>query len=146
MQDTAARDRPEAGQRGVVALLGELGGAGLDLAHNTAKLAASEAPVVLRRLALRAGVFIGAVVFTAMGLVLVLGAGAMLLAQSTAIPMWAALALIGGVAGGVGVLVAMRMLRRLCSQDLAFPATMAEFQADVEALRRRPRATSDDGL
>jgi uncharacterized membrane protein YqjE len=122
---------------GVTALLGDLAGAALDIAHNTVQLVACESRLVVRRLAMRAGVFIVGLVFAAMGLLLVLVGGALLLAQAADLPPWAAIALVGVVVLAAGAIAAKSALHKLGEPDIAFPGTLAEFKKDVEALRRR---------
>jgi hypothetical protein len=125
-------------------LAGDLTGAGLDLAHNTIQMAAAEARVVIRRLAVRVALFIVSLVFACLGLLLLLGGGALLLQQSTGMPYWLAMAIVGAAALGVGGFVAVRAMRHLDDPDLLFPATLAEFKLDVQALHgaRRRRAAA----
>jgi hypothetical protein len=42
-----------------------------------------------------------------------------------------------------GAFFAVRAVRRLGERDLAFPATLAEFEADIEVLRGRRGETGD---
>lgn len=139
MDDDGGGDVGTAQAPGVTAILGDLAGAALDIAHNTVQLVACESRVVVRRLAMRAGVFIVGMVFATMGLLLVLVGGALLVSQAAAIPAWLAIAMVGVLVLAVGALVARRALHRLGDADIAFPGTLAEFKADVEALRRTHR-------
>jgi uncharacterized membrane protein YqjE len=128
--------RPDgADRRGILALVRELIGAALELAHNTARLAACEARVVLRRLAARLAVFVVSLVVAAAGLLVVLAGAALLLEGLTGIPLWLSLVLVGGVVVVAGVVGAAWAVRRLGDRDLAFPGTLAEIDSDVESLK-----------
>jgi uncharacterized membrane protein YqjE len=137
-EETLATPRP-----GVMSLLGDLAGAAVDLAQNTVELAACEARVVVRRLAVRAGFFFVGLVCACLGLLLVLGGAALLLVEA-GLPAWAAFMIVGVVVVALGAVTAVRAVKLLGDRDLAFPATLAEFRTDVETLRRsRIRATTE---
>ena len=120
---------------GAVAAFGELAGAALDLVHNTVRLAACEARMVLRRLAMRLGFFILFLVIGSLGLLLVLGGLALLLQSATSMPQWLAFVIVGAVTSLCGAIAARRAIGSLSEADLAFPGLLEEFGADVEALR-----------
>jgi hypothetical protein len=122
-------------RRGVVALVRDLLGAVLELAHNTARLAACEARVVVRRFAVRLAAFVVSLVVAAVGLLLALAGAAILLERVTGMPLWLSLVLVGAVVAAAGAVGAAWALRRLADPDLAFPGTLAEIGADVESLR-----------
>jgi hypothetical protein len=136
--DVATEERP-----GLVGSLGELAGAALDLAHNTAQMVACESRVVVRRLALRAGTFFVSLVFAAMGLLLVMSGLALLLASVAGLPVWAAILFVGAVSLTVGGLVARRALRRLGDPDIAFPETLEQFRADFDVISRARRKSGE---
>jgi uncharacterized membrane protein YqjE len=116
-------------------LLRALVDAGVDLAHNTARMAASEAHVVLFRLGTRLALFAAGLMVATVGLLLCLVAAALAVAQLTGVDRTLAFAAVGSVTLAGGAVFAIRAIRRLGEPDLAFPATLAELQADVEMLR-----------
>jgi hypothetical protein len=126
---------PGADRRGVPALLRALADSGMDLAHGAARMAASEGRIVLHRLTVRAGLLLAGLLAASTGLLLCLGGASILLARASGMEIWLALVLVGAVAAAAGTAVALHAVRRLGDPDLAFPATLAEFEADVEALR-----------
>jgi hypothetical protein len=119
----------------VTALLRVLLDSGLDLVHNTARMAASEGRVVLHRTAVRLGFFFAGLVVAAMGLLLVLGGASVVLARVAGMELWLALVLVGAATLAAGAAFAARAMDRLGEPDLAFPATLAEIEADIAALR-----------
>jgi hypothetical protein len=128
--------RPEgADQRGIFALLRALADSGMDLAHNTARMAACEGRIVLHRVAVRLALFAAGLLVAASGLLLVLVAAALALARVAGIDAPLAFFIVGAVALAAGAAFAVRAMRRLSAPDLAFPATLAELTADVDALR-----------
>lgn len=144
MQRTETSHPVGAEQRGLFALLRALVDSGVDLALNTAQMAASEGRVVLQRAAVRMGMFVAGLFVAAMGLALVLVGLALVLARYGGMDMWLALVLVGVVTLAAGAAFAARAMRRLGDPDLAFPATLAEFNADIEMLRSG-RDESDRG-
>ncbi len=132
-----------AGRRGVLALLRVLLDSGLDLVHNTARMAASEGRVVLHRLAVRLGFFFAGLVVAAMGLLLALGGAAVVLARATGMQLWLALVLVGVATAAAGAAFAVRAMERLGEPDLGFPATLAEFETDIAAMRSGGDADDD---
>lgn len=126
-------------ERGLFRLLGDLAGAGADLAQNTAHLAACEARVIVRRLVARVGLFFGFLVLAVTGLVVLLVGVAVFLHEVAGLPAWLGFVIVGIVAMGAGALVALRMLKKLGDRDLAFPATFAELRKDMDALGARKR-------
>lgn len=129
----------------MIALLRALAGSGADLAHSTARMAASEARIVLHRATRRAGLFLAGLLVAAAGLLLALAGAALLLARSAGMEEWLAFLLVGTAALAVGAAFAFRAARLLSAPDLAFPATLAEFQADVERLRGGNGAAGEEG-
>jgi uncharacterized membrane protein YqjE len=129
---------------GLFDALGELSGAGVDLAHNTVRLAACEARVIVRKLAMRVGLFFGFLVVATVGLLLMLQGVASLL-EMAGLPAWGAYLLVGAVTLGAGALLAVRMLKKLGDKDLAFPGTLAELDIDREYLGRRHRNELGEG-
>jgi uncharacterized membrane protein YqjE len=121
-------------ERGFFAQLHDLSVASADLAHNTARLAACEARVILRRVVARVGIFMAGLLVAAAGLMLVLGGVAAAL-ESAGLPRWAAFLVVGAVTMGAGAVCALRSLRRLGDRDLAFDRTLAELSADIDRLR-----------
>jgi len=124
-------------QRGVFALLRALADSSVDLAHNTAKMAASESRVILHRFAIRLGLFVAALLVSAVGLLLALIGAARLLAGVAGVDERLGFVVVGAVTLAAGAVFAVRAVRRLGERDLAFPATLAEFEADIEVLRGR---------
>lgn len=123
---------------GLFDALGDLTGAGMDLAHNTVRLAACEARLIVRKLAVRVGLFFGFLVLATVGLLLMLLGAASGLEAGAGMPAWAAYLLVGGVTVAAGALLAVRMLKKLGDKDLAFPGTLAELEIDRDFLGRRP--------
>jgi hypothetical protein len=124
---------------------GELAGAGLELVHNTAELAASEARVIVRRLVVRVSLLLSLLVIASTGLLLVLGGAAFLLVEVAQWPRWAAFGLVGLVTMAGAGFFALRAVKQLGNADLAFPRTLAEIKKDVEAFgaTRRPVRVPD---
>jgi hypothetical protein len=143
MQRTGTSHPAGADRRGVFALLRALVDSGLDLAHNTARMAASEGRLVLHRLAARLGLFVAGLLVAATGFLLGLVGAALVLARATGMDEWLAFVLVGAVTSAAGALLAVRAMRRLSEPDLAFPATLAEFEADVRTLRDGNRGAAD---
>lgn len=108
----------------------------MDLAHNTAQMAASEGRIVLHRLSVRFGLFVAGLCVAAIGLLLTLVGGAVVLARLAGVDEWLAFVVVGIVTLAAGAAFAVRAMRRLDAPDLAFEATLAEFKADIEMLRR----------
>ncbi len=135
MQRNGSVPKAGADRRGLFALIRALADSGLDLAHGAVRMAASEGRIVLRRLAARLGLLLGGLLVAASGLVLLLGGLALLLARISGMEPWLALAIVGAATLGAGAVLAAGALRRLSEPDLAFPATLAELQADVDTLR-----------
>ncbi len=134
-------------QRGIFALLRALVDSGVDLAHNTAQMAASEGRVVLQRVTVRFGLFIAGLFVAAIGLLLGLVGASLILARLAGIEEWLAFLIVGAVTFATGAIFAVRSMRRLSAPDLAFPATLAEFRADIETMRSGRDGTggTDDG-
>lgn len=132
-----SRPRADAEQRGLLTLLRALADSGIDLAHNTARMAASEAQIILRRLMVRFGLFIGGLLLAAVGLLISLVGAALVLAEATGLPEWLAYLLVGVVVGIAGAFLAARGFGKLGDPDLGFPATLAEFELDVKTLRSK---------
>jgi hypothetical protein len=122
-------------RRGVLALLRALVDSGADLARNTVRMAASEGRVVLHRAAMRLSLILVGLLVAAAGLLLVLVGAALALIRLAGVNDWLAFLAVGAVALAAGAAFAARALRRLTGPGLAFPATLAELKADVEALR-----------
>jgi hypothetical protein len=57
---------------------------------------------------------------------------------------WLAFLVMGALTLTAGAMYSVRAMRRLSAPDLAFPATLAEFDADVEMLRSR-RGDTEEG-
>ena len=131
-------------QRGFFALLRDLIDSGVDLAHNTAQMAASEARIVLHRVMVRLGLFVAGLFVAAMGLLLVLVAASLVLARLTGMEPWAAFLIVGVVTLAAGALFAYRAMQRLSHADLAFPATLAEFKTDIEMMRAGRGESADE--
>jgi membrane protein implicated in regulation of membrane protease activity len=129
----------------VLALIRALADSGVDLAHGTARMAASEGRIVLHRLTVRAGLLLAGLLAASTGLLLCLGGAALLLASASGMETWLALVLVGVLAASAGTAAALRAIRRLGEPDLAFPATLAELEADVEALRGGVAGDGDGG-
>lgn len=144
MQRTESSHLAGAEQRGIVALLRALADSGVDLAHNTARMAASEGRMVLQRAVLRLAMLVAALLVAAAGLTLGLFGASLLLARLTGMGEWLALMIVGAATLAAGVAAALRATRRLSAPDLAFPATLAEFNADVEMLRGSRRASEGE--
>jgi len=134
---TAEEKSPAVRSPGLFGLIGDLAGAGVELVHNTAELAACESRMIVRKLAVRIGLFIGFLVLAAAGLLLALGGFALLLGESGAIPTWLAFVLIGVATAAVAAILARRMIRKLGDRDLAFPGTLSELKVDIETFGRR---------
>jgi hypothetical protein len=132
-----SRPRADAERRGLFTLLRALAESGIDLAHNTARMAASEARIILRRLVVRTGLFIGGLMLAAVGLLISLLGAALILAEVTGWPPWLAHVIVGVVVCFAGAILAARGLGSLGDPDLGFPATLAEFELDVQTLRSR---------
>ena len=98
-------------------------------------MAASEGRVVMQRVMVRLGLFVAGLFVAAMGLLLGLVGAALALARTTGMDEGLAFALVGAVTLAGGAVFAVRAMRRLSEPDLAFPATLAEFKADIETLR-----------
>jgi hypothetical protein len=139
VQGNGAARETGADRRGVLALIRALADSGLDLLHNTARMAASEGRVVLHRLTVRLGILLAGLLVAAAGLLLALVGAALLLTRLSGVDDWLAFVLVGGAALAAGALLAVRAMARLSEPDLAFPATLEEFRADVEALRGEGR-------
>jgi drug/metabolite transporter (DMT)-like permease len=122
-------------QRGILALLRALADSGVDLAHNAVRMAASEGRVVLHRVVVRLALLLAALLVAAAGLILLLAGASLGLVRFTGLEQWVAFSVVGIVAVAAGSMFAFRAIRRLSEPDLAFPATLAEFRADVDALR-----------
>jgi len=120
----------------VFALIRAMADSGLDLVHGTARMAASEGRIVLHRLTVRLGLFLAGLLVAATGLLLGLVGGSILLSRLAGIDQATVFVLAGIATLAAGAIVAVRASRRLGDPDLAFPATLAEFQADLEAFRR----------
>jgi hypothetical protein len=132
------------GQRGLFALLREFADSSVDLAHNTAQMAASEWRVILHRFAIRLGLFVAALLVAAVGLLLVLVGAAHLLASVAGVDQWLGFVVVGAVTLATGAAFAVPVMRRLGERDLAFQATLAEFAEDIDVLRGRRGETEDD--
>lgn len=137
MTPDKSRFRPDAERRGLFTLLRVLAESGIDLAHNTARMAASEARIILWRLVVRMGLFVGGLLLAAVGLLVSLIGAALLLAEATGMPQWLAYVIVGVVIGIAGAVLAGRGMRQLDNPDLGFPATLAEFELDVQTLRSK---------
>lgn len=138
-------DPAGAEQRGLFALLRALADSGLDLARNTARMAASEARIVLQRVVLRLCLLIAAVFISATGLLLVLVGGALVLAEQAGIEPWVAFVAVGALTVAVGAALVARAIAKLSAPDLAFPETLGEIEADLAMLRERgPSAGQPD--
>ena len=124
-----------ADQRGIFALVRALGDSGVDLAYNTLQMAASEGRIVLQRAAVRLGLLVAGLFVAAMGLLLALVGAALVLTHLAGVDAWLAFVLVGVVTLAAGTAFALRGMRRLSDPDLAFPATLSEFEADVAMLR-----------
>lgn len=135
-------DSPGVAERGFVDSVRGLVGAGLALASNTARLAACEARVVVRRAAVRVIALAASVIVAALGALLLLGGVAALAAEGLGLPLWAGLLAIGAVVTAAGAYVAWRAYRALGSVDLGFHGTLAEIEADAASLRARRGAGS----
>jgi hypothetical protein len=98
-------------------------------------MAASEGRVVLHRLVVRLAAFVAGLFVAAMGLLLVLLGAALLLARVASIEPWLACVLVGAATAAAGAFFAARAMRRVSEADVAFPATLAEFEADAAMLR-----------
>ncbi len=122
-------------QRGFFAMIRALSDAAADLARNTAQMAASEARIVVRRIALRISVVLAGLFVASMGLLLVLFGAALFLARALQIDDAPAFAIVGGVTLIAGALFAYLASRRLDDPDLSFQATLAELKADLDAMR-----------
>lgn len=125
------------GQRNLIALLGDLAGAGVDIAQNTLHLAACEGRVILRRLVARLGLFFAFLIVATTGLLLILVGVALFLEHVTTLPAWLAFLIVGVTALAGGGFMAWRMIRLLGNRDLAFPATFSELQKDLDLIRGR---------
>lgn len=143
MNRTATARPARADQRGVFSLLRALADSAVDLAHNTVRMAASEGRIVLQRICARLGVLVAGLLIAATGLLLGLAGGAIVLARLAGIEQWMAFVLVGVVTLVAGAAIAARALQRLADSDLAFPATLAEFDADVTAFRS-PRSAPEE--
>ena len=132
-------------QRGFLALLRALVDSGVDLAHNTARMAASEGRVVMQRVIVRLGIFVAALFVAAMGFLRALLGAALVLARIAGVDEWVALVAVGLVALAAGAALALRAVRLLGAPDLAFPATLAEFNTDIEMLRSGRAARDGEG-
>lgn len=126
-------------QRGFLALLRGLADAGVDIAHNTARMAASEGRIVLHRITVRLGLIVTGLLVATTGLLLTLAGASLALARSAGWETWEALVVVGAATIVAGAAFAVRMVGRLSDPDIAFPATLAEFAADADALRRGAR-------
>lgn len=135
MPNTQTARQSGAEQRGFFALLRALADSGLDLAHNTARMAASEGRMVLHRVTARLCLLLAGMLFGAIGLLLALAGGALGLARLAGMDPWLALSIVGVATLAIGAFVTMRAIRRLDAPDLGFQATLAEFEADMQALR-----------
>jgi putative superfamily III holin-X len=143
--EAGSTDEPAATDpRGLFALLGALADSGADLAHNTAKMAASEGRIVLHRVSVRLGLFVAGAFVAAVGLLLVLAGVTLVLARVCGAEPWLAFVVMGAVTLTAGAVFSLRAMRRLSAPDLAFPATLAEFDADIRSLRRRSDGTAGD--
>ena len=120
----------------MLAQIRALADSGLDLAHSTARMAASEGRMVLHRLTVRVGLFLAGLLVAAAGLLLVLVGGSILLSRLAGIDQELVFVLVGVATLAAGAIVAVRASRRIGDPDIAFPATLAEFQADLETFRR----------
>ncbi len=132
-----------ADRRGVFALLRALADSGLDLVHGTARMAASEGRIVLHRVAVRLGFLVAGLLVAAVGLLLGLVGVALVLARVAGLDDWQAFLAVGVVTLAIGAVFAARAMRRLGGPDLAFPATLAELEADIEVLRNGPGDAGD---
>jgi hypothetical protein len=130
------REVSEEERLGIVDAAGELAGAAIELVHNTAELAACESRVIVRRLAVRAGLFFGALLLATSGVLLMLEGAASYVGEVGAMPKWLAFVLTGFATTVVGALAARWMIRKLGDRDLAFPGTLAEIKSDVESFKR----------
>jgi hypothetical protein len=119
---------------------GELAGAGLELVHNTAELAASEARIIVRSLVVRVSILLSLLIIASTGILLVLGALALVLHEVAGWPAWAAFGAVGVMTIAAAGFFAMRAVKKLGDADLAFPRTLAEIAKDVETFggKRRP--------
>lgn len=144
MQRTETTPQAGADRRGILALLRALADSGVDLAHNTAQMAASEGRVVLHRVTVRLGLFLAGLFVAAAGLLLGLVGAALLLARLADMDQWLAFVVMGAVTLAAGAAFAIRAMRRLSEPDLAFPATLAEFKADIETMRRGRGETGEE--
>lgn len=135
MQQTKTTHVAGPERRGLLALLRALVDSGVDLAHNTAQMAASESRIVLHRAMVRLGLFVAALFVATMGLLLALVGVALLLVRVSGVQPWIAFVLVGVATSAAGTAWAVRAMRRFSEPDLAFPATLAEFKADIEMLR-----------
>jgi hypothetical protein len=125
-------------------LLRALVDSGVDLAHNTLRMAASEAGVLVHRVSVRLGLFVAGLMVAAVGLLLCLVGAALVLGRVTGMDRSLAFAAVGSITLAAGTAFAVRAMRRLGEPDLAFPATLAEFQADVEMLRSGRDGSADE--
>ncbi len=118
-------------------LVGNLFQAALALVRSAARMFGFELREVTRRIGRRVALFAVSSILAAAGLLLLLGAVALLAEQLLHVPLWAALAVVGAATAALGA-VGMRVaLRRLGDADLAFPGTVAEIDKDIDALARR---------
>jgi len=90
---------------------------------------------VLHRAMTRLGLFVAALFVATMGLLLALVGVALLLVRVSGMDPWIAFVLVGVVTSAAGAAFTVRAMRRFNEPDLAFPATLAEFKADIEMLR-----------
>jgi hypothetical protein len=95
-------------QRGILALIRALADSGVDLAHNTAQMAASEGRVVLHRVTVRFGLFVAGLIVAAMGLLLGLVGAALALARFAGMPESLAFVIVGVVTLTAGAAFAVR--------------------------------------
>ena len=145
MQKTESRSIDGADDRGFIALVRALVDSGLDIAHSTVRMAASEGRLVLQRVLVRLGYFVAGLFIAAMGLLLVLVGAAVVLSRVAGIEEWLGFVIVGVVTLAAGALFAARAMRRLSQADIAFPKTIAEFDEDFRMLRAN-RGEPENGV
>ncbi len=126
----------QADDASVADLAGDFVRAVLGVGRSAARMFGFELRDVTRRLGRRIALLIVSAVFAAVGILLVLGSGALLAEAFLRVPLWAGTFALGIAAVGAGALGLRTALRRLGDRDLAFPETVSELGKDVEALTR----------
>ena len=123
-------------RRNPVRLVGDLVGGLLDLVRSSARLFVYEAKQTSASVARRILFLIPALAFLVAGIILLVGAAAILVGDWMG-SRWQGFAAVGGGSVVLGTAAVLFTVWRLRQIDFGFPATLSELEKDVEWLKGR---------